>query len=49
MILIEKLIKNNDIEFNYTFFEDLKYHIHNYLIIIENYYSKYNEYLRIII
>ena len=51
MILIEKIIKNNDIEFNYTFFEDLKYHIHNYLIIIENYYSKYkiNEYLRIII
>ena len=50
MILIEKIIKNNDIEFNYKFFEDLKYHIHNYLIIMENYYSKYkiNEYLRII-
>ena len=51
MILIEKIIENNDIEFNYKFFEDLEYHIHNYLIIIENYYSKYkiNEYLRIII
>ena len=51
MILIEKIIKNNDIEFNYKFFEDLEYHIHNYLIIIENYYLKYkiNEFLRIII
>ena len=48
MILIEKLIKNNDIEFNYKFFEDLEYHIHNCLIKIEKYYSKYNEYLRII-
>ena len=49
MILIEKIIKNNDIELNYTFFEDLEYHIHNYLITIENYYLKYkiNEYLRI--
>ena len=49
MILIEKIIKNNDIEFNYKFFEDLEYHIHNCLIKIEKYYSKYNEYLRIII
>ena len=49
MILIKKSI-NNDFEFNYTLFEELKYHIHNNLIHNEDYYMKYkvNEYLRII-
>ena len=52
MILIKKIIKNNDVEFIYKLFKELENHINKNLIEIENYYIKkykINEYLRIII